>query len=118
MAQLSETYVRGLLGTLRDTYAGIDLVSLGWVRGIGIDGGRVSVDLRAGYPLGGLRDALVAEFRRRLRTKGRVFAISAATGEGCRELATEIARFLQAERRAEQADDSSDAGPASPEKLA
>jgi GTP-binding protein len=64
------------------------------------------------------RDALVKEFRRRLRTKGRVFAISAATGEGCRELAAEIARFLQAERRAELAEDSSDAGPASPEKLA
>jgi len=28
------------------------------------------------------RDAMVTEFRRRLRTKGRVFAISAATGEG------------------------------------
>ncbi len=49
------------------------------------------------------RDALVTEFRRRLRTRTRVFAISAATGEGCRELAVEIARFLQAERRAEQA---------------
>ncbi|MCU0988658.1 MAG: iron-sulfur cluster carrier protein ApbC [Xanthomonadales bacterium] len=66
MAQLSETYVRGLLGTIRDTYAGIDLVSLGWVRGIGIEGGRVSVDLRAGYPLSGLRDALVADITARL----------------------------------------------------
>jgi GTP-binding protein len=64
------------------------------------------------------REALVAEFRRRLRTRGRLFAISAATGEGCRELATEIARFLQAERRAEQAAVSTGAGPASPEELA
>jgi GTP-binding protein len=64
------------------------------------------------------RDALVSEFRRRLRTKGRVFAISAATGEGCRELAAEVARFLQAERRVEQASVSGEAGPASPEKLA
>jgi GTP-binding protein len=64
------------------------------------------------------RDALVAEFRRRLRTRGRVFAISAATGEGCRELAVEIARFLQAERRAAHAEDPSEAGPSSPEKLA
>jgi GTP-binding protein len=64
------------------------------------------------------RDALVTEFRRRLRTKGRVFAISAATGEGCRELAAEVARFLQAERRAEQAAVSREAGPASPEELA
>jgi GTPase len=64
------------------------------------------------------RDALVTEFRRRLRTRARVFAISAATGEGCRELAAEIARFLQAERRSEQAEASGEAGPASPEKLA
>jgi len=39
-------------------------------------------------------------------------------GEGCRELAAEIARFLQAERRAEQAVASREAGPASPEELA
>ena len=64
------------------------------------------------------RDALVTEFRKRLRTKGRVFAISAATGEGCRELAAEIARFLQAERQAGEAGDSREAGPASAEKLA
>ena len=64
------------------------------------------------------RDALVTEFRRRLRTRARVFAISAATGEGCRELAAEIARFLQAGRRTEQAEVSGEAGPASPEKPA
>jgi ATP-binding protein involved in chromosome partitioning len=66
MAHISENDVRGLLGTIRDPYAGTDLVSLGWVRGIGIDGGRVSVDLRAGYPLAGLRDALIADISARL----------------------------------------------------
>ena len=45
------------------------------------------------------REALIAGFRRRMRTKAPLFAISAATGEGCRELSAEIARFLQAERR-------------------
>jgi GTP-binding protein len=44
------------------------------------------------------RGALVATFRRRLRTRAPVFAISAATGEGCAELVAEIARFLQANR--------------------
>jgi GTP-binding protein len=44
------------------------------------------------------RSALVGEFRRRLRTKSPVFAVSAATGEGCRELAAEVARFLQGQR--------------------
>ncbi|MGZ8253868.1 MAG: Obg family GTPase, partial [Burkholderiaceae bacterium] len=46
------------------------------------------------------RDALAVQFRRRLRTKAPVFAISAATGEGCRELCVEIARFLQSRREA------------------
>jgi GTP-binding protein len=64
------------------------------------------------------RDTLVTEFQRRLRTKGRIFAISAATGEGCRELAVEVARFLQDERRIEQAAASSAAGPASSEEIA
>jgi len=63
------------------------------------------------------RGRLVAEFRRRLRTRGRVFAISAATGEGCRELAAEIARFLQGRRRT-GTDDARAAGPASAEELA
>jgi ATP-binding protein involved in chromosome partitioning len=61
MTELSEQYVRDLLAAVRDPYVDDDLVSLGWVRGIGIDGNRVSVDLRAGYPLDGIRDARAAE---------------------------------------------------------
>ena len=40
------------------------------------------------------RARVAAEFRRRLRTKAPLFAISAATGEGCAELVAAIARFL------------------------
>jgi ATP-binding protein involved in chromosome partitioning len=58
---LTEQYVRDLLSNISDPYAGSDLVSLGWVRGIGIDGARVSIDLRAGYPVNGFRDELAAE---------------------------------------------------------
>jgi ATP-binding protein involved in chromosome partitioning len=72
MAHLSENDVRGLLGAIQDPHAGTDLVSLGWVRGIGIDGGRVSVDLRAGYPLAGLKDALVADITTRLEAQASV----------------------------------------------
>jgi GTPase len=61
------------------------------------------------------RDTLIAAFRRRLRTKAPVFAISAATGEGCRELAAEIARFLERSRAAAAA---ADAAPTSAEDLA
>ena len=40
------------------------------------------------------RDALLSGIRRRLRSKAPAFAISAATGEGCRELMWAIQRFL------------------------
>jgi ATP-binding protein involved in chromosome partitioning len=66
MAQLSENYVRELLAGISDPYAGADLVTMGWVRGVGVDGRRVSVDLRAGYPLDGIRDALVTDIAARL----------------------------------------------------
>jgi len=60
MTQLSEQYVKDLLANISDPYSGSDLISLGWLRGIGIDGNRVSVDLRAGYPLEGIRETLAA----------------------------------------------------------
>jgi GTP-binding protein len=44
------------------------------------------------------RTALVADFRRRLRTKSPVFTVSAATGEGCRDLVGAIQKFLDEER--------------------
>jgi len=66
MTQLSEKYVRELLAGIPDPYADTDLVSLGWVRGVGIDGSRVSVDLRAGYPLDGIRDRLASDIATRL----------------------------------------------------
>jgi GTP-binding protein len=44
------------------------------------------------------REVLLAEFRRRLRIKSPVFSVSAATGDGCRELMSAVARFLVAKR--------------------
>jgi ATP-binding protein involved in chromosome partitioning len=68
MSQLSEAYVRELLAGIQDPHAEADLVSLGWLRGVGIDGARISVDLRAGYPLDGVRDALAAQIAGRLES--------------------------------------------------
>jgi GTP-binding protein len=42
----------------------------------------------------GQREQLVEDFRRRLRTKAPVFLVSAATGEGCRELMLAVGRHL------------------------
>jgi GTP-binding protein len=48
----------------------------------------------------GERAALIASFRRRLRTKAPVFAVSAVTGEGCPELMREVGRFVLGAQRA------------------
>lgn len=59
MSTLNEEYLRNLLSKIHDPHADTDIVSLGWLRGVGIDGARVSVDLRAGYPIDGLHESLV-----------------------------------------------------------
>jgi ATP-binding protein involved in chromosome partitioning len=59
MPTLNEEYLRNLLSQINDPYAGTDIVSLGWLRGVGVDGARVSVDLRSGYPIDGIRESLV-----------------------------------------------------------
>ena len=51
------------------------------------------------------RKALLDEFRRRLRTKAPIFPVSAATGEGCRELMSAVARFLVTRRTRHATDD-------------
>jgi ATP-binding protein involved in chromosome partitioning len=58
MSNLPEEYVKAVLARINDPCSGSDLVSLGWVRGIGIDASKVAVDLRAGYPIEGIRDEL------------------------------------------------------------
>jgi ATP-binding protein involved in chromosome partitioning len=58
MTQLTEQYVKDLLAGISDPNSDSDLISLGWLRGIGLDGQRVSVDLRAGYPIEGIRETL------------------------------------------------------------
>jgi ATP-binding protein involved in chromosome partitioning len=59
MSALNEEYLKTLLSRIDDPYTGADIASLGWMRGVGIDGARVSIDLRAGYPIDGIRDSLI-----------------------------------------------------------
>ena len=47
---ISEEHVRQLLARVNDPNTGQDLVASGQVRGIGIDGGKVAVELVLGYP--------------------------------------------------------------------
>ena len=68
MPTLSEDHVRNLLSRVADPHSGSDLVSLGWLRGVGIDGGRVSLDLRATYPIDGIRESLLNSIRETLES--------------------------------------------------
>ena len=52
----------------------------------------------------GERATLLDEFRRRVRTKAPIFPVSAATGEGCRELMSAVARFLVTHRAGHASD--------------
>jgi ATP-binding protein involved in chromosome partitioning len=72
MANLTENDVKQLLAGFTDPWSESDPVTLGWVRGIGIDGDRVSVDLRAGYPLDGVRDSLASGIARVLEADARI----------------------------------------------
>ena len=64
---LNETAVRAELAAIVDPHTGCDLVAQGSVRGIGLDGDRVAVELQLGYPAAGWREALAAEVRDRLQ---------------------------------------------------
>ena len=68
MTNLSEQYVTVLLAGIEDPYSGSDLVNLGWLRGVGIDGRRISVDLRAAYPIDGIRESLAARISQALES--------------------------------------------------
>ncbi len=72
MSILNEEYLRNLLSHMNDPHAGTDIVSLGWLRGVGIDGARVSVDLRAGYPIDGIRELLVSTIGEALETDANI----------------------------------------------
>ncbi len=59
MSTLNEEYLRKLLSQINDPHTGGDIVSLGWLRGLSIDGANVSVNLRAAYPIDGIRESLL-----------------------------------------------------------
>jgi len=76
MSSLSEEIVREILSRVPapNGPAGEsgDVISLGWLRGVGIDGGRVAVDLRANYPIDGQREQLVAVIEQALISDDRI----------------------------------------------
>ena len=65
MTQANEALVRQILGGLIDTHTGAPLGEA--VRAVGVDGGRVSVDLQLGYPAAGAIEAITARVREALQ---------------------------------------------------
>ena len=55
---LNEQSIRAALATIVDPHTGRDLAGQGSVRGIGLDGDRVAVELQLGYPAAGWHEAL------------------------------------------------------------
>ncbi|NRB71027.1 MAG: iron-sulfur cluster carrier protein ApbC [Xanthomonadales bacterium] len=58
MNPMNETELRALLDTVRAPGLELGLLAAGAVRGAGVDGSNVAVDLRFGYPLGDQAEAL------------------------------------------------------------
>ena len=69
---ISREQVEQLLSGISDPNTGLDLVSSGFVRGVGLDEDKVAVDIRLGYPADGLREALSAQVRETLETDPRI----------------------------------------------
>src|SRR5690606_19238185 len=68
----TEESVKNLLARVRDPHGARDIVAAGRVKGIGIDNNRVAVDLRAGYPLDGIREAVISSVRAALEAGGSI----------------------------------------------
>ena len=61
-----ESTVRAALARILDPHLDLDLVASGAVRGVGVDGSRVAVEIQLGYPAAGWHGALAAQVREAL----------------------------------------------------
>ncbi|NND45689.1 MAG: iron-sulfur cluster carrier protein ApbC [Xanthomonadales bacterium] len=72
MESLSKEQVEGLLAGIEDPNTGCDLVTGGAVKGVGLDGDRVAVDLRLGYPADPLIEGLAERVKAALEADARI----------------------------------------------
>jgi ATP-binding protein involved in chromosome partitioning len=66
MSETLEARVRLILAGIADPHTGTDLVAAGALRGVGVSGSDVSVDVQLGYPALSVQDALAATIRNAL----------------------------------------------------
>lgn len=72
MSGLTQDAVRGLLATIIDPHNDVDLVSAGCVRGIGVDGSHVAVEIALGYPAESWCDTLALQVQGALQADPRI----------------------------------------------
>ena len=72
--------VRAALATVMDPHTGQDLVAAHAVRGVGVDAGKVAVDLLLAYPALGWHEALKAEVEKAVRALPGVHAVTVGIG--------------------------------------
>ena len=66
MSETLDAHVRRLLAGVADPHTGTDLVASGAVRGVGVSGSDVSVDIQLGYPALGAQSAIAETVKRAL----------------------------------------------------
>ncbi len=74
MEPINAQQVEELLSAVVDEYTGQDLVTGGCLRGVGVDGDKVAVEIRLGYPASGLQASWSERIRQALEADPRISA--------------------------------------------
>ncbi len=70
MAELTKAQVEAALKQIQDPYIGKNLVASNTVKGIEVDGGKVNVTVKLGYPAKGITDELAKEIEAKILAAG------------------------------------------------
>jgi ATP-binding protein involved in chromosome partitioning len=92
MSESLEARARQILAGIVDPHTGKDLVASGAVRGVGVSGSDVSVDIVLGYPALSAQAALADDVKRALEADPAI--AHAAVGVACRVVAHEVQQGL------------------------
>ena len=91
MSQPTKEQVESLLAAVVDPHSGQDLLASGAVKGVGVDGGKVAIDIVLGYPAKTFTDALAQTVRTKLAEAG---IADAAVGVASRVFAHKVQKDL------------------------
>jgi ATP-binding protein involved in chromosome partitioning len=80
MSQPTEERVRAVLATVIDPHTGQNLAASGAIRGVGVDGGKVAVEIVLGYPARTYAAQLAEQIRAALRTDAAIVDATVSVG--------------------------------------